>query len=383
MSRIDMFQPVKVNLTIEEPKNIPLAVNNVALMTTDITALPVATLAKRYSNADEVGSDFGLTSAEYHFASEFFAYNNGLSYLIVVSFDDTAPSSGYLAAAVEAGFNKSISNGWGGFNGVAWSQTSFMTDDTTTISELDSLSTFADDNNVSFLTIALTSDADILNEAANNMLNQIAVKQYNKGLFVGLHGAPSFTSDPSDPNKRSDGSIFGILSSASKDTLGSLAVFGRVLDGVVPIPVGQTDSNSILFSYEKVNDLINNQLNLYAQYGQKLTFGLGFACNIAEKVEYKTVYIDLFLEQYIQEQLDGYFEPASLKYDDSGVAAVYGALTVISKQMVADGIIDSFEITPPTLDPTLPDPKILGPFKYNAFIGSTLYGISINGSVTA
>lgn len=383
MARIDPFHPTKVNLTIQEPQNIPLSVNNVALMTKDIATLPVATLVKRYSDASSVGSEFGLTSQEYLFASQFFAYNQGLSYLIMVSFDDTTPTAGYLAEAVEAGFNKSISNGWGGFNGIAWAETSFMSDLSSTISELDSLSSFALDNDISFLTIALTKNADILNQADDNMLEQISEKQYKEGLQVGLHGDPSFSSDPSDPNKRSDGSVFGILSSASKTTLGNLALYLRVFDGLVPVPVGESDSNSILFDKEKVTDLINSDLNLYFQYGQTLIFGLGSACNIAYFIEYKTVYIKLFLEQYAQEQVNGYFKPAELKYDDSGVTAVSSVLSVVGKQMVSDDIIDSFSVTPPVLDYTTADPRILGPFIFNAKIGTTVYGVNITGSISA
>lgn len=383
MANIDIFQPTKVSFVIDEPQNTPLAVNNVALMSNNITVLPIVDLVKRYSGADGVGEDYGLTSQEYYFASQFFSFNQGLSYLIMVSFDDTAPTAGYLASAVEAGYSKSVENSLGGFNSIAWSDTSFMTDGTTTISELDSLDSYASSNNISFFTIALTDDVYILNQAANNMLAQIATKQYKSGLVVGLHGIPSFSSDPAAPNKRSDGSCFGLLSSASQSTLGSLSIYRQKFDGLVPVPVGQTDANSIVFNKEKVSDLINGQLNLYIQYGQTLAFGLGMACNIAENIEYKTVFIKLFLGQYIQEILDGYFNPASLKYDDSGVTAVLSSLSVIAKQMVADGIIDSFDITPPSLDFTSPVPRILGPFVFNATIGATVYGINLNGTLSS
>jgi hypothetical protein len=385
MANVDMFQPVKINLSISQPQNIPLPVNNVALMSTNITVLPLVDLVKRYSDASTVGVDYGLTSPEYLFASQFFAFNQGLSYLIMVSFTvPTTPPAGYLAAAIEAGYNKAQSNGWGGFSGVAWAETSYLTNLATTLGELDAIASYAADNNMTLVTMAVIDNEDVFNQASGNILDLIKNRQYKANLLVGVHGTPTFTSDPTTPNKRSDGSCLGTLSSASKTTLGSLALFGQVFNGLVPIPAGQADTGSVLFTKEKVNALANAQLNLYVQYGQKIIFGLGFAANAAVSIEYKTVYIKLFLEQYIQEQMDAYFEPASLKYDDDGVATAYGTLNVILKQMASDRIIESnFSVTPPELDFSTPAPRILGPFVIAVTVGDTVYGISINGTVTA
>ena len=217
------------------------------------------------------------------------------------------------------------------------------------------------------------------------MLDLIKAENYSGALVVGVHGDPAFASDPAGANKRSDASCLGIVSTSSEQTLSSMGFFGQEFEGVTAIPVGSEDTSfTINFSKSLVITLANNQLNLYARYADRDVFALGAAANGNEFLEYRVVATKIFLQQYINKQLMVYFTPANLRYDASGVTTVFGELQTILKQMAASNVIEAgFVITPPTLDPTAVSPKILGPWKLGLAVGDTVFGLTVDGTISA
>lgn len=381
---IDIFNRVTVNIGLNTPINTPLPINNTALISTDTTILPVTTRFKAYTDAQGVFDDYGA-SVEYNEASTYFGQGQSSSYFIIVSMDDTGDpplNPDRFALAIEDGYQKSYAANYGGFFTLLFGEDSPISDSTSVIAVLNDIATVASNLKTKFCAILNTNNISVLNQVTGNAHQLIQAQVYKENLAVLDNAYSSFTSDGESPNKLSDAACAGMLASISLDTISNEFLDGQTLQGVVPLPVGQTDTNSILFDQNKVNGLVNNQINIYSNYGPQTQYSLGLLAIEGYNISVGTYYIVNFLSQTLKAVItSNFFFPSILPYSQGGVVQVVGQINIVMKEFVAAGAIDPiYSVISPTLDFSQPAPRTMGAFIVNFKIDGIAYSVDIIGS---
>lgn len=386
---LDIFNPVIVNVTLQAAENTPLPVNNVALVTNNVMVLPTADRIQVYTAAADVATDYGASSQEALFATVFFgqAINTATLILLSVAVPMT-PTVNYIAPAIEDGYMKAVAQNLGGFAGIAYAEVTaspLWGTPSEAVAELQAIQAFAANNNTTFFTLLLTEDPDVMSNTTPNFLSAIQAVQFIKSLYVGILGYSTFSSDPGTPNKRSDAGAFAYLSGIelNQTSINGTYLYRQNFTGVVALPVGSTDSNSVVYTPGYVNTLVANQLNLYVTLGVQTIFADAFLAIDGKNITFSAAYISMLLAAEIKTQFYTLLTPDTLPYDQGGVNIGSGVLTTIMKGLAAAGAVDSlFTITAPFPDPTQPAPRILGPWQISGTVNGIAYGVDINANLS-